>query len=149
MAHIHELIDFTVTGFVVFNQKVLLILHKKLGLWLPPGGHIELDEDPEEALLREIREECGMEVSIWGEKPRVLSERTKPLHVPAFMDIHKISDSHRHVGLQYFCTTSSDAFTLNQDELNDIRWFSEADLDTIELLPEIKQYAQAALRTVV
>ena len=55
MAHIHEKIDFTVAIFVVYDGKVLLIHHRKLDKWLPLGGHIELDEDPEMAALREAR----------------------------------------------------------------------------------------------
>ena len=47
MPHIHEKIDFTVSLFIVQDGKVLVIHHKKLGQWLPIGGHIELDEDPE------------------------------------------------------------------------------------------------------
>ena len=47
MAHIHEKIDFTVAIFVVHEGKVLLIHHRNLNKWLPLGGHIELDEDPE------------------------------------------------------------------------------------------------------
>ena len=47
MPHIHEKIDFTVAIFVVHDGKVLLIHHRKLDQWLPLGGHIELDEDPE------------------------------------------------------------------------------------------------------
>ena len=60
MAHIHELIDFTVAIFVVHEHKVLIIHHRKLDRWLPLGGHIELDEDPEQAALREAREESGL-----------------------------------------------------------------------------------------
>jgi len=45
--HIHEKIDFTVAIFVVQNAKILLIHHRTLDKWLPLGGHIELDEDPE------------------------------------------------------------------------------------------------------
>ena len=56
MAHIHEKIDFTVAIFVVHDEKILLIHHRKLDKWLPLGGHIELDEDPEQAALREARE---------------------------------------------------------------------------------------------
>ena len=52
MAHIHEKIDFTVAIFVVHEEKILLIHHRKLGKWLPLGGHIELDEDPEQAADR-------------------------------------------------------------------------------------------------
>ncbi|MFH1779835.1 MAG: NUDIX domain-containing protein, partial [Candidatus Micrarchaeota archaeon] len=54
--------DFTATGFVVNPEKtnVLLIFHKKLGLWLPPGGHINEGEMPHEAVLREVKEETGV-----------------------------------------------------------------------------------------
>ena len=57
MAHIHEKIDFTVAIFVVHAGKILLIHHRKLNKWLPLGGHIELDEDPEQAAVREARED--------------------------------------------------------------------------------------------
>jgi 8-oxo-dGTP diphosphatase len=59
MPHLHEKIDFTVAIFVVHDARVLVILHRKLGKWLPLGGHIELDEDPELAALREAKEESG------------------------------------------------------------------------------------------
>ena len=49
MAHLHEKIDFTVSLFIVEKGKLLLIHHRKLDRWLPIGGHIELDEDPEQA----------------------------------------------------------------------------------------------------
>ena len=61
MAHIHEKIDFTVAIFVVQDGRVLLVHHRKLNKWLPLGGHIELDEDPEEAALREAQEESGFD----------------------------------------------------------------------------------------
>jgi len=41
-----------VSVFIVHRDKVLLIYHKYYNEWLPIGGHIELDEDPEEALYR-------------------------------------------------------------------------------------------------
>ena len=68
MAHIHEKIDFTVAIFVVQNGRILLIHHRNLDKWLPLGGHIELDEDPETAALREAREESGLEVELLGER---------------------------------------------------------------------------------
>src|SRR5687767_9813032 len=56
MAHIHEKIDFTVAVFIVQDARVLLVHHRKLNKWLPIGGHIELEEDPEQAALREAQE---------------------------------------------------------------------------------------------
>jgi len=38
--------DFVATAFIADGGKVLLVLHRKLGLWLPVGGHIEEGETP-------------------------------------------------------------------------------------------------------
>jgi 8-oxo-dGTP pyrophosphatase MutT (NUDIX family) len=51
---------FTASGCLIHRQKVLLILHKKLGLWLNPGGHLEPGELPHQAAEREFYEETGV-----------------------------------------------------------------------------------------
>ena len=48
---------FTCTGFIVQGDKTLLLWHPHLRMWVPPGGHLEPDEDPVTAVLREIGEE--------------------------------------------------------------------------------------------
>ena len=147
MSHIHELIDFVVNIYIVYKDKVLLIHHKKLNKWLPIGGHIELDEDPEKTLFREVKEECGLEIEISGSKPSFHSEGTKFLYSPKFLDIHKISDTHKHIALNYFAQTKSDNIVLNKKEHNEIRWFSRGELDSPEfgIEPAIKFYAKEAL----
>ena len=94
MSHIHELIDFVIEAFIIFDNKVLLINHKQLNRWLPIGGHIELNEDPEEALFREVKEECGLKIEVFDKKPLLESEGTKFLYSPSYLDIHKISENH-------------------------------------------------------
>jgi 8-oxo-dGTP pyrophosphatase MutT (NUDIX family) len=69
MAHIHEMIDMTVSVYIVRDGAVLLHHHAKTGKWLPPGGHIELDEDPNEAAIREAKEETGFDVELAGTVP--------------------------------------------------------------------------------
>src|SRR5258706_5234513 len=96
MAHIHEKIDFTVAIFVVQDGRVLLIHHRKLDKWLPLGGHIELDEDPEQAALREAKEESRLEVELLGERPATTSPGTPALISPRLLDIHRITDTHAH-----------------------------------------------------
>jgi 8-oxo-dGTP pyrophosphatase MutT (NUDIX family) len=79
--------------FVVQQAKVLLVHHRTLGKWLPLGGHIELDEDPEQAALREVREESGLDVELLGERPPTTEPGTRALLAPRFLDIHRISDA--------------------------------------------------------
>ena len=55
-------IDLDVAGYIFDGEKVLLVHNKKLDLWLPVGGHIEKDETPDDALLREVKEETGLEL---------------------------------------------------------------------------------------
>jgi ADP-ribose pyrophosphatase YjhB (NUDIX family) len=147
MPHIHDLIDFVVESFIIYENKVLLIHHKQLDKWLPIGGHIELDEDPEEALFREVREECGLEIEVLSKKPAIESDGTKFLYAPSFLDIHKISETHKHIGFVYFAKAKSDKFTFNKEEHKDIKWFSEEDLEKSEfnLSPAVKFYAKEAL----
>ena len=65
---------FTATG-IVFNsaKQVLMIFHKKLQVWLLPGGHIEENELPDDAVLREIYEETGVKAEILSNRQELLS----------------------------------------------------------------------------
>lgn len=149
MPHIHDLIDFTVGAYIVHESKVLLVDHITIGTWMPIGGHIELDEDPEEAIVREIMEECGLTVElIGGLKADEDDAGTKPLLAPMYMDIHKISETHRHVGLVYFAKSQTDEVQLAEQEHHDIRWFTkeELDSDAFNIPPYVAFYAKEAIR---
>ena len=148
MPHIHDLIDFTVGVYIFHEDRVLLVHHKKLENWLPVGGHIELDQDPEEALFQEVQEECGLEIELFGTRPDTESEDTKFLVPPDFLDIHKISDTHRHVGLMYIATSKTDKVTLAENEHNEIRWFKKEELDDAKFgVPhEIVYYCKEAFK---
>src|SRR4026208_1548026 len=120
MPHLHEKIDFTVAIFVVQNNRVLLIHHRKLDKWLPLGGHIELDEDPEQAALREAREESGFEVELLGERPPTTEPAPRALMAPRFLAIHLISDTHEHIGLIYWARPKKGALALAAEEHHEI-----------------------------
>ncbi|HVZ79426.1 MAG TPA: NUDIX domain-containing protein [bacterium] len=151
MPHLHEKIDFTVSIFIVRDQKVLFILHKQLKKWLPIGGHIELDEDPEAAALREAKEESGLDVELVGTRPPLKAEPGfRPLLQPAYMDIHLIREPHWHIGMVYFARVKAGKVTLNSGEHHDIRWMTESDLEDPQwaLYDNLKFYAREALKAV-
>ena len=147
MSHIHEKIDFTVAIFVVTAGKILVIHHRKLGKWLPLGGHIELDEDPEQAALREAREESGLEVELLGERPPTTGPGTRALIAPRFLDIHRINATHEHIGMIYWARTSGGSLRLAAAEHQDIRWCTAAELDRLNppMDAAVKWYCLKAL----
>jgi len=150
MAHIHEKIDFTVAIFVVQDGKVLLIHHRNLKKWLPLGGHIELDEDPETAALRETKEESGLDVELLGERPPTTEPGTRALIAPRFLDIHRISDTHEHIGLIYWARPKNGTVTLATAEHHDIGWCSSEDLEALQppMSAAVKWYCRQALKEV-
>jgi 8-oxo-dGTP pyrophosphatase MutT (NUDIX family) len=147
MAHIHEKIDFAVAILVVKNGRVLMILHRNLGKWLPLGGHVELDEEPEIAALREAKEESGLEVELVGERPPTTGPGVRALITPRFMDIHRITDTHEHVGLVYFARPKGGDLALAEEEHHDIRWVSAEELDQLEppISPSVRWYCLKAI----
>jgi len=150
MAHIHEKIDFTVAIFVIQNSRVLLIHHRKLDKWLPLGGHIELEEDPEQAALREAREESGLEVELIGERPPTTEPGTRALIAPRFLDIHRITETHEHIGMIYWARPRHGTLTLAELEHHDLRWCSSAELDALQpkMSNAVKWYCRKAIEEV-
>ena len=147
MSHIHEKIDFTVAIFVVQDKKVLLIHHRKLDKWLPLGGHIELDEDPEQAAIREAREESGFDIELLGERPPTSGNGTRALIAPRFLDIHRITDTHEHIGMIYWARPKNGTMTLAAQEHLDIRWCSREDLNRLipPMSEAVKWYCEKAI----
>ena len=150
MPHLHEKIDFTVAIFVVHEGRVLVIHHRKLDRWLPLGGHIELEEDPEQAAFREAREESGLEVELVGERPPTTEQGTRALIAPRFLDIHRINPTHEHIGMIYFARVRSGDLTLATAEHHDIRWCTGEELERLEppMSNAVKWYCQQALNEV-
>lgn len=148
MPHIHEQYDFTVTAFIVNDaNQVLLVNHPRYNMWIPVGGHIELDEDPEDALYREIKEEAGLEVERLTDKPDFPSAGTKFLPAPDYLDVHEANPPHKHISMTYFVKSKSRDFVLS-DEHSDMKWFTYDELDqpSYKLSPAVKFYAQQAIK---
>ncbi len=146
MAHIHEKIDFTVEVFVVYGGRVLLRKHEKYGIWLSVGGHIELDEDPNQAALREVKEEVGLDVLLHDD--RTFSENSEgftELLPPVSLNRHKISDTHEHVCLVYFAQAQTD-YVVPEKETDEWKWCTAEEIDSMnDLRPSVAYFAKQAI----
>ncbi len=153
MPHIHELVDFTVEVFIVYNNKVLLRTHDKYKMWLGVGGHIELNEDPNQAALREVKEEVGLDIKLDDSLLPTNAKNTQDyteLIPPYFLNRHKINDTHEHVTLTYFALASTDKIVelTEGEKSSECRWFSKEEIEQKEDLHEdVKRYALRALAT--
>jgi len=153
MPHIHEKIDFCVEVFVVYKNKVLLRKHDKYHIWLSVGGHIELDEDPNQAAIREVKEEVGLDVELYFNHNHPLWKYAdyKELIPPIFMNRHRINENHEHVTLTFFAKAKTDELVLSETEKTEnCKWFNSEELESAKDIKEdIKFYALKALETLI
>jgi 8-oxo-dGTP pyrophosphatase MutT (NUDIX family) len=138
---------FTATTFVVHAGKVLLHHHRKQNLWLPPGGHIERDELPHHAAVREIEEETGLRLTLHSERAAgELAARMgcDVVPQPAFILIEDINPFHQHVDLTYFATLP-DRAAVHPSASNGFRWFGLDEL-TMDGVPQnVREGARRAV----
>lgn len=130
MAHIHKLYDFTVSFFIMHptEQKICLHYHRKLGFWNQLGGHIELDEQPIEALQRELSEEAGLQPKDY----EILETSNGPqpsnavaIPAPFSVIIYKYGDTpHKHIDMPYIIKSRTDKLKPVEGESAQIDWFT-------------------------
>lgn len=148
-AHNQGALDYVTTTYVVHQSKVLLILHKKLQLWLPPGGHIEPDETPDDCATREVFEETGLCIQLIESEEKLAPkryERTYPLKQPLAIQIEDIEPGHRHVDLIYIGIANSFELSLNYNEIDIAYWFNIHELERANLLSNVRACGKQAIK---
>ena len=138
---------FTATTFVVYQDKVLLHRHKKFGTWLPAGGHIERDELPEIAAVREVKEETGLDVILYNpDAPLFLADdESCQLHRPMHLLLENINPYHQHIDFIYYGTAVSNRLNPANGETKCMKWFDHNDLETTQMPTNVRVCAQEAL----
>jgi len=122
-------VDLTVAGYIIHDEKILLIHHRKLDLWLPVGGHIEENETPDQALIREVKEEIGIDIEILNQSNIPLEGNIKyNLAIPFYTNVHPVGD-HDHYGLFYICKAINPNQLRINKELKNFEWFTKDDLN--------------------
>jgi 8-oxo-dGTP pyrophosphatase MutT (NUDIX family) len=135
---------FTVAVFVVWEGKVLLHHHRKLGMWLPPGGHIERDELPDEAAGREVFEETGIRVELTGERREDVEDPLQ-LHRPAGVQLENIGRGHQHIDLIYFARPQGPTEIRQQFSVDKVGWYGPDEWDGMAVNAEVRGWCERAL----
>ena len=140
MGHIHTehgQHDLTTSAFIIRigedeEPKLILHMHKKLNRWLQFGGHVELDENPWQAIAREIEEESGYtldQLKFLQPVTRIKKLEANVHPQPICVNTHVIQEGHYHTDLTYAFTTSVDpANPRREGESDEIRSFTMAEL---------------------
>lgn len=138
---------FTATTFIVYQNKVLLHRHKKLNVWLPAGGHIDRDELPEEAAVREVKEETGLDVTLYQADTPLFAadDDARQLHRPVHLLLENINPYHQHIDFIYYATAVSDTLSPAVGEAKTIQWFTRVDLENSKIPINVKACAREAL----
>lgn len=141
---------FTVAVFVVCRERVLLHEHPKLGIWLPPGGHIEPNELPDDAAIREVAEETGFSVTLVGERGLPLAADGEPVQlvVPAGIQLEPIGPGHEHIDLVYFAEVTETHAGKIPGPSEGFFWFRLDELAAIPVSAEVRGWCTRAIREV-
>ncbi len=137
---------FTVTATIIHKNKVLLHFHKSLKKWLPIGGHIDRDELPEVAAVREAEEESGLDIVLYNPDEKIKLKKSKQLVRPAMITLHNINLHHQHIDFAYFATIKKAELNPKSGEAKNLRWFSKKEIEDLKMPDDAKARALEALR---
>lgn len=123
--------------------KTLFMLHPKFHKWLPPGGHMEPNETPEEAARREIAEETGvLDVNFIAKRfnEEFTDSRTEMLLKPHFIMSQLIEQNHYHLDMIFFAKVQEKEYV--SPEKHNLKWFSVDDVkNEKEIFENVKKLA--------
>mgnify|MGYP001299840208 CR=1 FL=1 len=126
--------DYVATGYVFSpkRDKTLLIFHRKMRKWLPPGGHLQPNELPHEGAIREVWEETGIRakpIPWWEEldiKEKVESQLPTPfcmLH--EYIPASQHDEAHMHIDFIFLLEPENEApLSIAPKEVEEARWMS-------------------------
>jgi 8-oxo-dGTP pyrophosphatase MutT (NUDIX family) len=123
---------FSATTYVVSEKGVLLHLHKRLNKWLPVGGHIDRDELPQDAAVREVKEETGLDVDLLIRGKHISTLNGIELISPFHVMLHNLNPFHQHIDNVFFAIAKSSELSIPDGESRKIGWFTKEEIKSHE-----------------
>lgn len=166
----HAKMCFTATAWLWYQEKILLIHHKKLGIWLAPGGHVDEHELPHQAAEREMWEETGIRVKAIENHPFTEAKDSEYVPNPFASNIHWVCKENywlrqgigkpesvpegwrkrkceQHLALLYFVyPVKGVEFRQNIEETLGIGWFSPDEVERLDTTDDVKAEARFVFR---
>lgn len=141
--------QFTTSVYIIENDSVLLINHKKLRKWLPPGGHLDPNETPPEGAKREALEETGMAIEFIRQENIWINQwNASSFERPFMCLLEEIPETpsqaaHQHIDFIYIAKPVGGALVCNYHETDGVRWFTLPEIEQmtsdVEIFEETKQ----------
>lgn len=134
---------------IIKDGKTLLLMHRKLGKWLYPGGHIGENEVPTEAAIREAKEETGFKVRLIAKsglrlKKRHSTEKPSPL-CTLYENVYYKTGKHMHFDIIYLAKPVGKQGRLAKGESQQLRWVSRKEIDELDTYENVKETLKYAL----
>ena len=121
-----DAVHITGSAIVVGTRGVVLLRHRRLEMWIQPGGHVDPGETPWDAALREAAEETGLPVSfVTGTGEMVGAGEVVPRLV--HVDVHAGGRGHTHLDLRYLLAAPDLDPAPPEGESPDVAWFGWPD----------------------
>jgi len=148
---------FTATVYLVHDGATALHRHPSLGIRIPPGGHVDRDEVPHEAGLREAREETGLDPTLVDDTRNIEAPAGETLPAPRhtmLYDINVHDDGavgHQHIDHVYFAAV--DGRAIDPDGADEIgaeawAWYTPDELREGDVDGDTTQIGIEAIETV-
>ncbi|MBW0252589.1 NUDIX domain-containing protein [Cellulomonas sp. PS-H5] len=139
------------SGYMVEDEKVLLVHHNRFDKWVPPGGHIEAGETFAEAAEREFQEETGIYVDVVGAGSEIhpADSNACALPLPFYTDLELEGFAVPTIVQFYYVRRRAerrDEVVPQISEVHAARFFSISELSELQTFDQVRSVATYALR---
>jgi ADP-ribose pyrophosphatase YjhB (NUDIX family) len=147
--------DFVATGIVLNKgwSKMLLVYHLKLKKWVPPGGHMKLNELPHECAVREVFEETGVRAKVLDRTQHLFWQNGEETKLPTpYLVLYEVvpateeEEEHRHVDFIYLMEAESTEVRVNLGEVEQARWMARDEIMHVDTYESVRQIGMMLLK---